>query len=186
MTRWGLHLKCRPPVADGLDPFRVTRRSLKWLEARHGDAYLHGEEAPNKNGRGTYATGGSGKRRPVPSQVSQTRCSSTGCVPRVSQAGQLRLAIRPMPPQSGQAVYSVRRTNPTPLQLGQYLIVIPVVYNGPASCETAWREKAGHERAVRCRAAWRRAVDGGLAAAEDAAQQWDRVRDTFIGSDIKR
>jgi hypothetical protein len=63
----------------------------------------------------------------------------------VSQAGQLRLAIRPTPPQSGQAVYSVRRTNPTPLQLGQYLIDIPVVYNGQAFCETAWREKAGHE-----------------------------------------
>lgn len=48
MTRWGLHLKCRLLTVDGLYPFRVTRRSLKWLEARHGDPDRRREGGPKQ------------------------------------------------------------------------------------------------------------------------------------------
>jgi hypothetical protein len=46
----------------------------------------------------------------------------------------------PMPPQSGQAMYSVRRTKPTPLQIGQHRMVMLAVYNGRVSCDTTLRE----------------------------------------------
>jgi hypothetical protein len=81
-------------------------------------------------------------RSPVPLHKSQTRCSSTGCVPRLSQDGQLRLETRPTPPHSGHPVYSVRRTKPAPVQAGQYRMLILRSYNTLEKRKSQWLREA--------------------------------------------